>query len=131
MIYLDSSALLKLILREPESEALEAWLVDHRDAVRVSSALAIVEVERACRRIDERLVGEARRLLAGLDLVPLDGQLLESAAELPGRTLRSLDALHLASALALDPDLQAFVAYDARLATAATDAGLVVARPGA
>jgi uncharacterized protein len=53
-----------------------------------------------------------------------------AAAELPGPRLRSLDALHLASALSLDPDLETFVSYDARLVTAAGAAGLAVAQPG-
>ena len=84
----------------------------------------------ACRRIDERLVGVGRRVLAVLDVVPVDAHVLAAAAELPGPALRGLDALHLASALALDPDLESFVAYDVRLATAARAIGLDVVQPG-
>ena len=130
MIYLDSSALLKLVRAETDTADLTAWLADRPDAPLVSSALAEVEVLRACRRIDERLVGLGRAVLAMLDVVPVDGQVLGTAAELPDPGLRSLDALHLASALALDPDLQTFVAYDARLVAAARAAGLMVAHPG-
>jgi uncharacterized protein len=96
----------------------------------VSSALAQVEVLRSCRRIDERLVERGRAVLAALDFVPLEDDVLVAAAELPGPRLRSLDALHLASALSLDPDLETFVSYDARLVTAAGAAGLAVAQPG-
>ena len=131
MIYLDSSALLKLVRAEEHSADLVAWLADRPDVPLVSSALASVEVLRTCRRIDERLLDQGRAVLAVLDTVPVDDEILEAAAELPGPGLRSLDALHLASALALDPDLETFVAYDARLAAAAGDAGLAVARPGA
>ena len=131
MIYLDSSAVLKLVTAESESDALEDWLVERRDAPLVSSALTQVEVLRACRRLDEGLLPDARRLLRGIDLLPMDASILDTAAELPTRVLRSLDALHLASALSLDPDLDAFITYDARLVTAAEAAGLAVAQPGA
>jgi predicted nucleic acid-binding protein len=129
VIYLDSSALLKLVRAEAESADLTAWLAERPDAPLVSSALVEVEVIRACRRIDERLVGIGRALLGVLDVVPLDGQVLETAAELSGPGLRSLDVLHLASALVLDPDLDVFVAYDARLVAAARAVGLEVATP--
>ena len=131
MIYLDSSAVLKLVTTEAESDTLEDWLVERRDAPLVSSALTQVEVLRACRRLDEGLLPDARRLLRGIDLLPIDASILDTAAELPTRVLRSLDALHLASALSLDPDLDTFVTYDARLVTAAEAAGLAVAQPGA
>jgi len=130
VIYLDSSAVLKLVTTEAESDALEDWLVERRDTPVVSSALTQVEVVRACRRMDKDLLPAARRLLRGFDLLPLDASILDAAAELPTRVLRSLDALHLASALSLDPDLETFVAYDDRLLTAAGAAGLAVARPG-
>jgi predicted nucleic acid-binding protein len=131
VIYLDSSAVLKLVTTESESDALENWLVERREASVVSSALTQVEVLRACRRIDEGLLPAARRLLRGIDLVPMDSSILDTAAELPTRVLRSQDALHVASALSLETDLEAFVAYDARLVTAAEAAGLAVVRPGA
>jgi uncharacterized protein len=88
-----------------------------------------VEVVRACRRLDERFVPRGLAVLAQLELVPVDADILETAASLTGHSLRSLDAIHLASALSLDPDLQTFVTYDDRLITAARDAGLEVARP--
>jgi predicted nucleic acid-binding protein len=130
VIYLDSSALLMLVRVEAQSAALTSWLVDRAPAPLVSSALAQVEVLRSCRRIDERLLNPGRAVLDMLDVVPLDADVLEAAAELPDPGLRSLDALHLASALVLDPDLDTFVAYDARLLAAAEAAGLAVAQPG-
>jgi predicted nucleic acid-binding protein len=130
VIYLDSSALLKLVRVEPRTAELTSWLDDRPHVPVVSSSLAQVEVLRSCRRIDERLVERGRAVLAALDLVPLEDDVLGAAAELPGPGLRSLDALHLASALSLDPDLETFVAYDARLVSAAEAAGLSVAQPG-
>ena len=130
MIYLDSSALLKLVRVETHSAQLTSWLAERPDAPLVSSALAQVEVLRACRRIGERLLEPGRAVLAMLDFVPIDDDVLGAAAEIPDAALRSLDALHLASALALDPDLDTFVAYDERLLTAAEAAGLPVAQPG-
>ena len=132
MIYLDSSALLKLVRAERHTAELTAWLAGQPDAPVVSSVLAQVEVLRACRRIDERLLEQGRTVLAIVDFVPVDDGILGAAAEIPdpGPGLRSLDAIHLASALSLDPDLDTFVAYDQRLLTAAGAAGLAVAQPG-
>lgn len=129
MIYLDSSALLKLVRVEEYTAALRVWLRDRPDALLISSALARVEVLRACRRIDARLLDTGRAVVGALHLVPVDDALLGAAADLPGSDLRSLDALHLASALRIGPDLQAFVAYDDRLFGAAHAAGLQVIRP--
>ena len=120
MIYLDSSALIKLVLNEPESDALTAWL---------TSGLSRVEVVRACRRANEDHLPAARRLLAGLQFVPMTLLLLEQAAMLRPPTLRSLDAFHLASALSIRSELTAFVAYDRRLQAAAEAERLPVVAP--
>ncbi len=131
MIYLDSSAVVKLLLQEAESDELESWLTLSRaNAPVVSSALTRVEVLRACRRVDQALLPPSRDLLRGIDLVPMDTAIVETAAELTPAVLRSLDALHLATAIELGAALDAFVAYDARLAVAARDAGLMVVQPG-
>jgi predicted nucleic acid-binding protein len=130
VIYLDSSALLKLVRAEKHTAELTSWLAARPDAPLVSSALAQVDVLRSCRRIDERLLDRGRSVLAVLDVVPLDDGVLGAAAGLPDPGLRTLDALHLASALSLDPDLETFVAYDARLVTAAVAVGLAVTQPG-
>jgi len=131
VIYLDSSALLKLLHDEAESAALADWLAARASTPVVSSELAKVEVIRACRRINPATLTEATALLAGLDLIPLSGTVIDQAAHAGATTLRSLDALHLASALAIQDQLTAFVAYDHRLADAATTAGLELLAPGA
>ncbi len=130
MIYLDSSALLKLLHEEAESAALTDWLAERTGTPVVSSELAKVEVVRACRRINPATLTEATALLAGLDLVPLSGAVIDEAANVGGTTLRSLDAIHLASALSIHAELSAFVAYDQRLTEAASAAGLRLLSPG-
>jgi uncharacterized protein len=130
VIYLDSSALLKLLHEEPESAALADWLVAQAGSPILSSELAKVEVVRACRRINPDALPEARALLAGLDLIPLTGAVIAEAADVGETTLRSLDAIHLASALSVRADLSTFIAYDHRLAAAASTAGLRLLAPG-
>lgn len=130
MIYLDSSALLKLIHQEAESAALGDWLSTRAGTPVVSSVLAAIEVTRACRRIDADAVPVAKQLLAGLDTIPLTGAVVDEAAEVGDPLLRSLDAIHLASALSIRSDLTGFVAYDHRLAEAAAAAGLRLEMPG-
>ena len=129
MIALDSSALVKLVLDEPESAALERWLTSRAPLSVTASDLVRVELIRAVARAAPAGVPRARTLLAGVDLVPITRDLLETAAELGPPSLRSLDALHLATALSLGSALDAFVVYDERLAEAATDAGLPVVAP--
>jgi predicted nucleic acid-binding protein len=129
MIYIDTSALVKLLFDEPESSALTDWLILKNEIPKVSSDLSTVELLRTCQRIDESLVDDARRLLDGIDLVPIDHVIVEQAAILIPRELRSLDAIHLASALSLNEDLTDFVAYDDRLCSAAAKAGLPVVSP--
>jgi predicted nucleic acid-binding protein len=130
VIYLDSSALLKLLFEEPESESLQDWLTARPGIPTVSSELAKVEVLRACRRIDAAALPDARTLLGQLDLVPLAGLVVRLASDLDDAGLRSLDALQLASALSLGADLATFVAYDHRLLEAAARAGLETHQPG-
>lgn len=131
MIYLDSSALLKLIFEEAESTALADWLgSEPAVGAPVSSELARIEVLRGCRRADAATVPAARSLLAGLDLIPISGNVVEHAAEIEGALLRSLDAIHLASAAGVRPALTTFVTYDHRLADAAVTEGFSVTSPG-
>jgi hypothetical protein len=129
VIYADSSALLKLVVDEPESAALEAWLSYRAGVPVVSGELAKVEVLRACRRVNAEALPQARALLAGLDLVRLSTDVIDSAAEVGDAALRTLDAIHLASALSIREHLSAFVAYDQRLLDAASAAGFEPARP--
>jgi len=129
VVYLDASALVKLVVREPESVALMEFLREHPD--RVSSALALAEVPRALRRARfgaaERR--RAREVLARVALVDIDRRALTAAAAIEPPTVRTLDAIHLATALALREDLAALVTYDRRLAVAAERADLPVQAP--
>ena len=129
MIYIDTSALVKLLFDEPESKALTDWLTQNAEKPKVSSDLSTVELLRTCQRIDGSIVDDARRLLDGVDLVPIDHMIVEQAAIVAPGELRSLDAIHLASALSLIEDLTAFLAYDIRLCLAAEQAGLPVVSP--
>jgi len=129
LLYLDSSALVKLVLPERETTAL--MLLLRSEPHPVTSEIAMVEVPRAARRAssDERVWLRAEEVLAAVSLVPLRAELLRQAARLTPAELRSLDAIHLASALSLSPDLVGVVAYDERLASAARSAGLKVLSP--
>src|SRR5664279_649278 len=131
MIYLDSSALLKLLFEESESAALALWIAERADMPMVSSELAKVEVVRATRRLNADVVPAARALVSQLDLIPLSGALIEEAADTGEPVLRTLDAIHLASALSIRIELTAFVAYDNRLLAAAEAAGIEPIRPSA
>ena len=125
--YLDASALVKLIVREPESEALERWLRQSGGDV-VSCALVRTEVVRAASPRGAEAVLRARRLLDRLDLIILDDELLDLAGELVG-PLRSLDAVHVAAALELGDELEAFVTFDRQMTRAAESLGLPVVAP--
>jgi predicted nucleic acid-binding protein len=129
VIYLDSSALVKLVFEETESDALAQWLADRQSMPKFSSELTTIELVRTCRRRDADAVVGARQVLAGLDLIPLTADLVESASSIGPPDLRSLDAIHLSSALLISEDVTAFVAYDVRLKTAALAAGLEVVAP--
>ncbi|MEJ2358390.1 MAG: type II toxin-antitoxin system VapC family toxin [Deinococcales bacterium] len=125
--YLDSSAIVKLVVEERESRALMAWLEEA--PVAVSCDLARVEVVRAVRPSGAAAVDRARRVLGALTMLRLDDPLLERAGGLEPVTLRSLDAIHLAACLTLGADLAGLVTYDARQAEAATGLGLRVEAP--
>lgn len=127
MVYLDSSALVKLVVREPESAALIGYLKQH--TARASCGLARTEVVRAVSPQGGRALARARKLLNRIDLVALDDELLDDAGLLGPTVLRSLDAIHLAAARSLGRDLVAVVTYDSRMAVAATELGLDVASP--
>ena len=129
MIYFDTSALVKLVFEEAESVALGEWLTVRADVPKVSSDLSIIELLRTCRRVDEGSVENAQLLLAGIDLLPMDRVIVEKAASLVPTELRSLDAIHLASALSVKAYLTALVAYDSRLCAAAAEAGIEVSSP--
>jgi len=126
-VYLDSSALVKLVVEEPESKPLRRFL--RRQPLRVSSALARVEVPRAVRSHGREALRRARRVLARIRLLRLDDDLLDQAARVDPGVLRSLDAIHLASAKAVGEDLASVVTYDERMRQAAQLLGLRVESP--
>jgi predicted nucleic acid-binding protein len=125
--YLDSSALAKLVVPEPETEALRQYL--RRRPQRASSGLARTEVVRALRRHGPEHVAAARRLFGHLLLLRLTPGLLDRASELDPPELRSLDAIHVAAAESLGAELGTLLTYDERLADCARALGLPVANP--
>jgi predicted nucleic acid-binding protein len=128
VLYLDSSAIIKLVFEEPETSGLSRFLRDW--PTRVSSTVAIVEVLRTAALVDDELVRRhARAILARVHLVRPDDALLTEAARVEPASLRALDAIHLATALSLGHDLSGIVVYDRRLADAARGAGLTVWAP--
>jgi predicted nucleic acid-binding protein len=128
IVFLDSSALTKLLVLEPETQALRTFLEQADDLRPVASALVRTELRRAARRVAEELLPGVDRLVAGLALVPVDNALLDTAGMLAPTALRSLDAIHLASALRVAP-LDAVVTYDTRMAEAVGLLGLPLAAP--
>lgn len=132
MIYLDTAAIVKLIRREAETEALHGWLTSQEDKALVASTLVEVEVPRALRRTDPGKLVAVPTLLAKLNRIPMDETVRATAAAYADPLLRTLDAIHLASAQTLVLEgipLTALVTYDKRLLAAATEAGLATASP--
>lgn len=128
--YLDASALVKLATPEPETAMLRDAM--SRYATRITSRLAEVEVARALARrsaASAALIDDVRLAFEGLAIVDLDAAVASLAGIVPPPMLRSLDAVHLASALSIGDELDAVVTYDARLADAARAAGLDVVAP--
>lgn len=131
MLYLDTSALMKLARREPETDALADWLDSHAPAPWVSSALIDAELPRALRRVEPSLLAEVPKIVARVSRYEIDQVVRAAAAAYPDTALRSLDAIHLATADAVfGTRLTAFVSYDQRLLAAAASAGLPTAAPG-
>lgn len=125
LAYLDASAIVKLVIDEPESKALLHW---YRESDRIiTSRIGVVEVRRAVNRRDH----DPRQMLAVLALLEvfeLDPEVDRLAGGILPPALRTLDAIHVATALSI-PSIEAFVTYDDRLAEAARAAGLPVVRP--
>jgi uncharacterized protein len=125
--YLDSSAIVKLAVREPESDALRRYL--RRRRTLISSALARTEVLRALLPGGEPALAAGRRVLSQIDLIRVNDQVLRRAGTLSPLPLRSLDAIHLTTAERLGTDLQEIISYDERMTTAAQEKGYKVATP--
>jgi uncharacterized protein len=131
MLYLDTSALMQLIRREPESDTLADWLDAQTPAPWVSSMLIEVELPRALRQIDPSLLTEVPAIVARVARYEIDEVVRAAAAAYPDPGLRSLDAIHLATGDAVfGSQLTTFVSYDERLLTAAAAVGLQTAAPG-
>jgi predicted nucleic acid-binding protein len=129
LYYADTSAVIKLLAEETQSKAFAAFYDSHADAEWVSSALLRIEVTRAVARAAPALLPDARDLLSAFSYIAIDDEIVEAAMDEPDRGLRSLDAIHLATARIVGPDLDGLVTYDIRLTTAARGAGLVVVSP--
>jgi len=129
-LYLDASALVKLVQVEAESAALQAYLAGHPTDRRVTSLLSRTEVVRAVWSGGPPAQQQALIVLEQTEQVALNRAVLDHAGMLmPGVRLRTLDAIHLASALALGSELQALICYDMRLSQAAAVVGLVPIAP--
>lgn len=128
-LYIDTSALVKLVVAEPESEALTDYLRRFSDDQLFTSALARTELLRAVSDGGVKAIAAARTLLDSLDAVSMSRSLLDQAGALPPSRLRTLDAVHLAAALRAGPTLRAVVTYDVRMADAAALLGMPAVVP--
>lgn len=126
LAYLDASALVKLVLEEAESPAMHRWFVEAERVV--TSRVGVVETIRASRRYPHE-TAHRDRVIGDLEVLELAAEITWRAGNVQPPSLGTLDAVHLASAIALGSELDAFVTYDDRLAAAARAAGLPVVRP--
>ena len=127
VVYLDSSAIVKLIVREPETAALRRYVRRRRPLV--ASALARAEVCRAVLPLGDAALKRARAVLAHIDLVRISDRVLTRAGTIKPSDVRTLDAIHLATASLLADSLTRFVCYDSRLSRAAESHGWTVDAP--
>jgi predicted nucleic acid-binding protein len=128
-IYLDTSALVKLVVAEGETQALKNFLGANAEDSLFSAALARTELIRAVAPNGAQAIADARDLLNRLDTVMLTRQLLDDAGTLLPPRLRSLDAIHLAAARRAGDALRTVITYDARMLSAAADLGISTASP--
>jgi predicted nucleic acid-binding protein len=129
MIYLDSAAIVKLVHAEPESSALRAWLNERAETGWVSSVLAEIESFRALARYAPEAATRLHPVLDQVDLIGMSPLVRILAQTVRPATVRSLDAIHLGTALSIRPALTSFVTYDKRLLDAAVAAGLPADSP--
>ena len=126
--YADTSAVVKLVVAEPESAALRAWLLEPRREL-VACDLARTELFRVVRRVAPEVMVQARRVLETMTLVQVSTSMFETAGRVDPVDLRSLDAVHLAAALEIGDDLEGVLTYDERLAVAANLHGIRTVAP--
>jgi len=129
MIYLDSAAVVKLVHAEPETPALRAWLDERSETGWASSVLLEIETFRALARYAPEAVTRLHPVLDQIDLIDLSPRIRILAQTIRPVTVRSLDAIHLGTALSIRPSLTSFVTYDKRLLDAAITAGLPAEAP--
>jgi len=129
MIYLDSAAVVKLAHAEPESAALRRWLDERAETGWISSVLTEIESFRALARYAPQAASRLPAVLDQIDLIDLDRPIRTLARTVTPATVRSLDAIHLGTALRSRPSLTSFVTYDRRLLDAAQAAGLPIDSP--
>ena len=129
MIYLDSAAVVKLAHAEPESAALRGWLEERAEAQWVSSVLTEIESFRALARYAPQAASRLPAVLDQINLIDLDQRIRMLARTVTPAAVRSLDAIHLGTALHVRPALTSFVTYDKRLLDAAQAAGLPIDSP--
>lgn len=129
MIYLDTSAFLKTVLDEAESLALQSYLDNHPEGGLVSSSLLAVEARRSVLRHRPARLPRTDIILGQIEQLAISDAVIESAGRLPDPMLRSLDAIHLATALLIRDDVEALLTYDTRLREAAEAHGLATAAP--
>jgi hypothetical protein len=129
MIYLDSAAVVKLAHAEQESAALRGWLDERAETPWISSVLTEIESFRALARYAPEAASRLPAVLDQIDLIDLDQHIRMVARTVAPTTVRSLDAIHLGTALRSRPSLISFVTYDKRLLDAAQAAGLPIDSP--
>jgi len=129
MIYLDSAAVVKLVHAEPESQALRGWLDERAETGWISSVLVEIESFRALARYAPDAISRMPAVLDQIDLIDLGPRIRSLAQAAKPATVRSLDAIHLGTALHSRSGLTSFVTYDKRLLDAAQAAGLPVDSP--
>lgn len=129
MIYLDSAAVVKLVHAEPESQALRDWLDERTETAWISSVLVEIESFRALARHAPAAVARLHPVLDQIELIDLSPRIRILAQTAQPATVRSLDAIHLGTALHARSSLTSFVTYDKRLLDAAAAAGLPALAP--
>lgn len=128
--YIDTSALAKLIIIEAESATLKAWIDDQRPVL-ISSPITSTEITRTVNRREPESLGLVPRILSGITFVPMDTETLRFAGIIGPVTLRSIDAIHVATAIRSGKYVSSIVTYDKRMAEAARLNGVTVISPGA
>lgn len=130
MIYLDTTAMMKLIALEPETPALTDYLAARTDTVWFTCSLARAELLRAAAAMPAGATDHAHHILHGLDTVAMTDRLVAAAAALNPPPRRTLDALHIAAALTAGPQLHTLITYDPELSEAATRHHITTTDPG-